>query len=100
MSHSHGIHCIHICGFDFARWCSQCRRSFDEFVAGASVFGPIQTAEDQQAVLDLYRKYVDISLSTVVTSEIERGELPAPVGFPAPEALSEKLRVIAEPSAN
>jgi hypothetical protein len=51
-------------------------------------------------VIDLYRSYVDTSLAYVVLCEIERGELPAPVGFPAPESLGEKLRACAEPSPN
>jgi hypothetical protein len=51
-------------------------------------------------VIDLYRRYVDTYLAYVVLSEIERGELPAPVGFPASESLGEKLRACAEPSPN
>jgi hypothetical protein len=51
-------------------------------------------------VIDLYRASVDLSLAYVVLSEIERGDLPAPVGFPAPESFGEKLRACAEPSAN
>jgi hypothetical protein len=58
------------------------------------------TDEDKLAVMDLYRKYVDTSLAYAVLSEIERGDLPAPVGFPAPEALGDRLRACAEPSAN
>jgi hypothetical protein len=40
------------------------------------------------------------TLASVVLSEIERGELPAPLGFPAPESFGERLRALAEPSAN
>ena len=100
MSHPHGIHCIHICGFNPARWCAGCRHSWDQFVAGALVVTPEPSEADRRAVIDLYRSYVDMSLAYAVLSEIERGELPAPVGFPAPESLGEKLRACAEPSAN
>ena len=61
---------------------------------------PEPTEEERRAVIDLYRVYADTSLAYVVLSEIERGELPAPVGFPAPESLGEKLRACAEPSPN
>ena len=100
MSHPHGIHCIHICGFNPARWCAGCRSSWEQFVAGALVVTPEPSEDDRRAVIDLYRQYVDTSLAYVVLSEIERGELPAPVGFPAPESLGEKLRACAVPSAN
>ena len=61
---------------------------------------PEPSEADRRAVIDLYRSYVDMSLAYAVLSEIERGELPAPVGFPAPESFGEKLRACAEPSAN
>jgi hypothetical protein len=100
MSHPHGINCIHICGFNPARWCAGCRSSWEQFVAGALVVTPEPSETDRRAVIDLYRQYVDTSLAYVVLIEIERGELPAPVGFPAPESLGEKLRACAEPSRN
>ena len=100
MSHPHGIHCIHICGFNPVRWCAECRRSWEQFVAGALVVTPEPNETERRAVIDLYRAYVDMSLAYAVLSEIERGELPAPVGFPAPESLGEKLRACAEPSRN
>ena len=100
MSHSHGIHCIHICGLNPARWCADCRRSWDQFVAGALVVAPEPTETERRAVIDLYRASVDLSLAYVVLSEIERGDLPAPVGFPAPESFGEKLRAVAQPSQN
>jgi hypothetical protein len=64
------------------------------------VVTPEPSEDDRRAVIDLYRQYVDTSLAYVVLSEIEHGDLPAPVGFPAPESLGEKLRAAAEPSAN
>ena len=100
MSHPHGINCIHICGFNPARWCAGCRSSWEQFVAGALVVTPEPSETERRAVIDLYRQYVDTSLAYVVLSEIERGELPAPVGFPAPESLGEKLRACAQPSPN
>jgi hypothetical protein len=98
MSHPHGYHCLHIYGFDFATWCPECHKDFVHFVAANTADRPLATDDDKRAVLDLYRKYVDLSLAYVVLSEIERGELPAPVGFPTPESFGEKLRALAEPS--
>ena len=100
MSHPHGIHCMHICGFNPAGWCAGCRSSWDQFVAGVLIVTPEPSEADRRAVIDLYRAYVDTSLAYVVLCEIERGELPAPVGFPAPEALGDRLRACAEPSLN
>jgi hypothetical protein len=92
MSHPHGIHCLHIIGFNPARWCAGCRSSWDQFVAGALVACPEPTDDERRAIIDLYRVQIDVSLAYVVTSEIERGELPAPLGFPAPESAAEILR--------
>ena len=100
MSHPHGIHCIHICGLNPARWCAECRRSWEQFAASVLIVTPEPTETERRAAIDTYRKSVDLSLAYVVLSEIERGELPAPVGFPAPESLGEKLRACAEPSTN
>jgi hypothetical protein len=100
MNHPHGIHCIHICGFNPARWCSECRRSWDHYAAGALRAIPEPTEDERRAIIDLYRVQTDVSLAYVVLSEIERGDLPAPLGFPTPESFSEKLRACAEPSAN
>ena len=100
MSRPHDINLIHICGFNPIRWCAGCRSSWEQFVAGALVVTPEPSETDRRAVIDLYRQYVDTSLAYVVLSEIERGDLPAPVGFPAPESLGEKLRACAEPSRN
>jgi predicted Fe-S protein YdhL (DUF1289 family) len=100
MSHPHGIHCIHICGFNPARWCAGCRSSWDQYVAAALAAIPEPNEAERRAVIDLYRASVDLSLAYAVLSEIERGDLPAPVGFPAPESASELLRRAAQPSAN
>jgi hypothetical protein len=61
---------------------------------------PEPNEAERRAVIELYRASVDLSLAYVVLSEIERGELPAPVGFPAPESFGEKLRACAQPSPN
>ena len=100
MTHPHGIHCIHICGFNPARWCTGCRSSWDQYVAGALAVIPEPSEAERRAVIDLDRASVDLSLAYAVLSEIERGELPAPVGFPAPESFGEKLRAAAQPSQN
>ena len=100
MSHPHGIHCIHICGLIPTRWCAECRSSWDQYVASALAVIPEPNEAERRAVIELYRASVDLSLAYVVLSEIERGELPAPVGFPAPESLGEKLRACAVPSPN
>jgi hypothetical protein len=60
--------------------------------------GPTET--ERRAIIDTYRVLTDTTLASVVLSEIERGDLPAPLGFPAPESFGEKLRALAEPSAN
>ena len=100
MSHPYGIHCIHIYGFNPARWCAGCRSSWEQFVAAALAIAPEPSETERRAVIDLYRASVDLSLAYAVLSEIERGDLPAPVGFPAPESFGEKLRACAEPSLN
>ena len=100
MSHPHGIHCIHIYGFNPVRWCAGCRSSWEQFVAAALAIAPEPSETERRAVIDLYRASVDLSLAYAVLSEIERGDLPAPVGFPAPESFGEKLRACAEPSRN
>ena len=100
MSHPHGIHCLHICGFNPARWCPECRRSWEHYAAGALVAIPEPTEEERRAIIATYRTLVDTTLAYVVLSEIERGDLPAPLCFPAPESFGEKLRAAAEPSAN
>jgi hypothetical protein len=98
MTHPHGIHCIHICGFNPAKWCPTCRASWDQHAAIALTLMPEPSEAQRVAIIDTYRTMVDTTFTSVVLSEIERGELPAPLGFPAPESFGEKLRALAEPS--
>ena len=102
MSHPHGIHCIHICGFNPARWCGECRASWEQHAAIALAVLPEAgpTEAERRAIIDTYRVLTDTTLAYVVLSEIERGDLPAPLSFPAPESFGQKLRALAEPSAN
>jgi hypothetical protein len=102
MSHPHGINCIHICGFNPARWCAECRASWEQHAAIALATLPPDgpTEAERRAIIDTYRLMANTTLASVVLSEIERGDLPAPLGFPAPESIGPRLRAAAEPSAN
>jgi hypothetical protein len=97
--HSHGIHCLHWHRWDLARWCSTCRRSFEEFEGVEGQEPGELTPENQAAWQALFERYVDTTLAYAVLSEIERGELPTPPTFD-PEDLRPLPDWVREPSEN
>jgi hypothetical protein len=83
-----------------SRWCSTCRKSFEEFEGVEGEPNPQITLEDKAAWYDAFRRYCDTTLAYAVLSEIERGELPLPPSFDPIERLCPLPALEVKPSNN
>jgi hypothetical protein len=78
MTHSHGVHCLHILGWNLRRWCRGCYRHWEESCGKVGCKNYEQTADHDLAravVLDMQDGRLDIPAEIV---ELNTPEVPGP----------------------